>query len=146
MCKNLLVFVLLTGCVNAKYEHYVEVNKLPAVFNENEIDRYLLTQYKNVDREQVRLIYYKDEVYIADELAVEGARYKVSIKILDLIANCAIRGCNRIIHAHNHVGQFFAKPSSGDVDTDALVKERLSFTDIKINLVVVADHDTYWIR
>lgn len=142
-CSWLLL--VLIGCTN-KYDQFKEVNRLPEMFDESSIDRYLLTQYKTVDLEQIRIIYYKNDLYLSDEMVIEGSRQEVSMPILDIIARCSIRNCNQIVYAHNHVGQYFAKPSTADLDTTDLLKERLAIANIKLNMVVVADHDTYWIR
>lgn len=136
----------MVGCTNIKYDKYTELDTLPYKFDESSIDQYLLTKYKTADIEQIRIIYYKNDSYLSDEMVIEGSRREVSMPILDIIARCSIRNCDQIVYAHNHVGQYFAKPSTTDLDTTDLLKERLAIVNIKLNMVVVADHGTYWIR
>ena len=54
-----LLIVLLFACTNPKYDEYTEISKLPSQFNESSIDRYLLTQYKAIDVEQISVLYFK---------------------------------------------------------------------------------------
>jgi len=137
---------LLVGCTNVKYNTHTEVNVLPERFNELVLDNYLLTHYKSLDTEQIMVIYLKDDSIIGN-FTEEGSRYRASMPVLDVIAQCSTRKCNRVIFVHNHVGQYFAKPSAPDIDTTELLKERLSGVNISlIAHIVVSDSDTFWIR
>lgn len=142
-----LLIVLLFACTNPKYDEYTEISKPPSQFNESSIDRYLLTQYKAIDVEQISVLYFKNNIYIDDEMSTDGSRYNVSKPIWEIVMQCSRKNCNQVIFAHNHVGCYFAKPSTVDTNTTALLKKNLSIVNITlIAHVVVADHDTFWIR
>jgi DNA repair protein RadC len=147
MYKLLISSILLcSGCASSKYDNYTELHTLPNKFDEVSIDRYLLTKYKPLDLEQIRVIYFKDDLLIQESVS-EGARYRAIIPVLDIIKQCALLKCNRVLFVHNHVACYFAHPSETDFDTTVMLKERFAKIGmILIAHVVVADHDTYWIR
>ena len=80
-------------------------------------------------------------------MSTDGSRYNVSKPIWEIVMQCSRKNCNQVIFVHNHVGCYFAKPSTVDTNTTALLKKNLSIVNITlIAHVVVADHDTFWIR
>ena len=136
----------LAACSASKYENYSELHTLPEKFDEMSVDRYLLTQYKDVDTEHIKVLYLKDNTFIKESIFM-GSRYRASVPVLQIIEQCAFLNCNKVIFVHNHVATYFAHPSETDFNTTKLLKERFIILNITlIAHVVVADHDTYWIR
>jgi hypothetical protein len=74
-----ILFLVLAGC-SAQYDTFQPVTSLPAGFNKETINHYLLTQYENVLNEQSRAIYYRDDKYLGDEIVAEGSSTGVATK------------------------------------------------------------------
>lgn len=140
------IFLFLIGCSHAKYDTYKEINKVPERFEKDSVDQYLLTQYKTEGIEKIHILYFKEGLVIGESIQ-EGSRHRASVPILTIIADCYKIGCNQVLFSHNHVGCYFAHPSETDFNTTELLKDRFKTVNITlIAHVVVADHDTYWIR
>jgi DNA repair protein RadC len=139
-----LIILLLAGC-SAQYDSYQPASTLPAGFNKEAINRYLLTQYKNVPNEQSRAIYYRDDRYLADEIVAEGSRTDVATNGLKVTIDCAILKCNQVILAHNHPDEYFAKPSGIDLDNADKFDAMMAQTHVTAAYVIVGEHDANWI-
>jgi DNA repair protein RadC len=145
MQKLALCFLILTGC-SAQYEVYEPVSALPATFNQDQISRFLLTQYKNVGNEQARVIYFRDDKYLSDEIAATGSHNSVVANGLQIVVNCATKKCNHVVLAHNHPGQFFASASGVDLDNADKFEVMMKQANIMANYVIVADSDVNWLN
>lgn len=145
MKKLLLLSLFLTGCA-AQYEKYQTVNTLPPIFDQDQISRYLLTQYKGALNEQARVIYYRDNKYISDEVVGNGGVANVATNGLKIVIDCTIKKCNRVVLAHNHPGQYFASPSSTDLDSNDKFNEMMKQANIIGSYVITADSDVNWVQ
>jgi DNA repair protein RadC len=139
-----LIFLLLVGCA-AQYETYKPVSSLPAGFNKEIINRYLLTQFKGVPNEQFRAIYYKDDQYLAEEIIANGGIDTVSANGLKVVIRCTTLACNQVILAHNHPGQYFARASGIDLDNADKFDAMMAQTNVTAAFVIVGDSDVNWI-
>jgi DNA repair protein RadC len=139
-----LILLLLAGCA-AQYDTFKPVNTLPAGFNKETVNHYLLTQYKNVLNEQSRAIYYRDDRYLADEIVAEGSRTDVATNGLKVAIDCAVLKCNQVILAHNHPGEYFAKPSGIDLDNADKFDAMMAQTHVTAAYVVVGNNDVNWV-
>jgi DNA repair protein RadC len=139
-----LLLLLLAGCA-AQYGSYQPVTTLPAGFNKEIINRYLLTQYKNVPNEQARAIYYRDDKYLGDEIVAEGSDHGVTANGLQIVINCSVKQCNQVILAHNHPGQYFARASGTDMDNADKFDEMMAQAKVTAAYVIVGEHDINWL-
>jgi DNA repair protein RadC len=140
-----LCFLLLSGCA-AQYEVYEPVSTLPHVYNQDQISRYLLTQYKNVGNEQARIIYYRDNTYLSDEIAATGSHNTVAVNGLQLVVNCVVKECNRVVLAHNHPGQHWARASGIDLDNADKFAVMMQQANITADYVIVGTSDVNWVN
>ena len=141
---RLLVLFLLASCT-AQYDTYKPVTTLPARFNKETVNYYLLTQYKNFLNEQSRAIYYRDDRYLGDEVVAEGSRTDVATNGLKIVIDCAVLKCNQVILAHNHPREYFAKPSGIDLDNADKFDAMMAQTHVTAAYVVVGTSDVNWI-
>jgi DNA repair protein RadC len=139
-----LILFLLAGCA-AQYESYQPVTSLPAGFNKETVNHYLLTQYKNVLNEQFRAIYYRDDRYLGDEIIAEGSRTDVATNGLKVVINCTLLKCNQVILAHNHPDEYFAKPSGIDLDNADKFDAMMAQAKVTAAYVIVGNSDVNWI-
>ncbi len=145
MTFKLILILLLTSCaLGSKYETYTPLATLPTQFNTESTDRYLLTQYKGVLNEQARVIYCENNLYLMDEV-VSGSINNVSVNGLQIVINCTIKKCNKVILAHNHPGQYWARPSNIDLDNADKFKEMMNQADIQAHYMIIGEHDANWI-
>jgi DNA repair protein RadC len=141
---RILILFLLASCA-AQYDTYKPVTTLPARFNKETVNHYLLTQYKNVPNEQARAIYYRDDRYLADEIVAEGSRTDVVTNGLKVVIDCAVLKCNQVILVHNHPGEYFAKPSGIDLDNADKFDAMMAQTHVTAAYVIVGNSDVNWI-
>jgi DNA repair protein RadC len=141
-----LFFLLLIGCTNAKYATYTPLESVPVQFSNESINRYLLTQFSGLDTERFIILYYKDDAYVMYS-NTKGATHNVEVNALSIIANCVAKQCDTVVLAHNHPGQYFAKPSDTDLESAKKFKSILNQAKIpNTAFVTVGDHDVYWIE
>jgi DNA repair protein RadC len=144
MMIKLLILFLLAGC-SAQYDSYQPASKLPAGFDKEAINRYLLTQYKNVPNEQVRVIYYRDDKYLSDEIVANGSYTGAVANGLQIVTNCAAIQCNQVVLAHNHPGEYFASASGIDYDNADKFDDMMAQAKITAAYVVVGTSEVNWI-
>jgi DNA repair protein RadC len=140
----LMLGLILAGCT-AQYDTFKPVSTLPARFNKETVNHYLLTQYKNVLNEQSRAIYYRDDKYLGDEIVAEGSRTGVVTNGLKVAIDCAILKCNQVILAHNHPGEYFAKPSGIDLENADKFDAMMAQAKVTAAYVVVGNNDVTWV-
>jgi DNA repair protein RadC len=144
--KRAVLLLLLLGCTPLKYSHYAEVKSLQGTPDRSSIDRYLLTQYKGMNTERIRVIYLQDGRYLKDEQLGNGYRNSAFASGIEVVAHCALAKCNEVILAHNHNGVPWAEPSRVDIINAANLKQFLAGTGIDlVASMVVSDNDTAWI-
>jgi hypothetical protein len=142
----IVLFLLLLGCTPLKYEQYAEVKALQGSPDRSTIDRYLLTQYKGMNTERIRVIYLQDGRYLKDEQLGNGYRNGAYANSIDIVAHCTLAHCNEILLAHNHPNLPYAEPSDMDIYTAARLSKFLLGTDIDlVASIIVSDKDTSWI-
>jgi DNA repair protein RadC len=139
-----LLLLILSGCA-AQYEKYAPVASLPPAFNKEIINRFLLTQYKYVLNEQSRALYYRDNLYISDEIIAEGSSATVTANGLKIVINCILKKCNQVIIAHNHPGQYWGRASAPDLDNSEKFKAMMQQANIRGFYVITGDSDVNWI-
>jgi ABC-type sugar transport system substrate-binding protein len=127
-----LLLLILSGCA-AQYEKYAPVASLPPAFNKEIINRFLLTQYKYVLNEQSRALYYRDNLYISDEIIAEGSSATVTANGLKIVINCILKKCNQVIIAHP------------DLDNSEKFKAMMQQANIRGFYVITGDSDVNWI-
>lgn len=146
MWFKLLIPLLFIGCAT-RYDTYTASNRLPKHYNEDAINRYLLTKYKGFEFEQMRVIYYQDDRYLMDEVIANGSNNRVEVNGLEIIVHCVVNKCNRVILAHNHPGQYFAHPSVVDLDNTDKFKALMKQANITaIAQIIIGEHDANWLN
>lgn len=139
-----LLLSILSGCA-ANYEHYDPVSALPLSYNQDLISRYLLTHYKNVGNEQARVIYYRDNIYLSDEIAATGSHNTVAANGLQIVVNCVTKKCNHVVLAHNHPGQYWGRASGIDLDNADKFQVIMQQANITASYVILGDSDANWL-
>jgi DNA repair protein RadC len=138
-----MVFFLIAGCA-AQYEIYEPVSALPPVYNQDSINRYLLTHYQGLGNEQARVIYFRDDKYLFDEIS-NGGTNNVAVNGLQIVINCAVKKCNRVILAHNHPGEYFGRASGIDLDNADKFKDMMKQANITPSYVILGNSDANWL-
>jgi DNA repair protein RadC len=139
-----LCCLILSGCA-AQYEVYEPVSVLPPVYNQDQISRYLLTHYKGVGNEQARVIYFRDNTYLSDEIAATGSHNTVAANGLQIVINCTIKHCNRVVLAHNHPDQYWARASGIDLENSDKFQAMMNQAQIKPSYVILGEADANWV-
>jgi DNA repair protein RadC len=140
----LLVLLLLTGCT-ANYHEYQPLAVLPVNYNQDEINRYLLTQYSNLTIEQSRILYYLSSHLLREDI-INGSRNRVVIDGLEIMVECFKIGCDKIVLAHNHPSQYWAHPSPIDLVGYNRFIEMTNNSNILGEYVIISNADTNWIK
>ena len=140
-----LVFIGLTNCA-AQYDRYDTVTALPKNYNQDIINRYLLTKYNGLPFEQMRAIYYFNDKYLMDEVLASGGSDRVGANGLEIVIHCVTYKCNKLILAHNHPGQYFAHPSNIDIFNTEKLRDMLAQANISlIAQIIIGEHDANWL-
>jgi DNA repair protein RadC len=141
--KMFILLLLLTGCT-AQYATYKPVIGPPGTYDVDTINRFLLTLFKGAQNEEAVVLYYGDSGYITDEV-VNGGMNSVVVNGLQIVVRCAEEECTKVILAHNHPGQYFAKASSIDLDNADKFKDMMSQAKIQASYVILGDADANWL-
>lgn len=139
-------FLLLIGCQNATYHNYIETQTIPETVIKHDIDRYLITKYKDSTVEELYVLYYQNDKLIQVEKSFTGDPHRVNFSLWEIYARCKELKSNKIIISHNHINNYFANPSIADIRATNNVRE--FFSPLNITLVahiVVSNHDTHWL-
>lgn len=142
--KILVTLVLfLVGCA-ANYDVYKPLASLPTTYNQDEISRYLLTQYALLNIEQVKFLYYKSG-RILEEVKVNGGESRVDINLIEMVVKCSQLGCDKVIMAHNHPNQYWARPSPSDLDSADKLQDMSKQIGVVPHFIITGDADVNWL-
>jgi DNA repair protein RadC len=137
-----LLALLLVGCSQAKFDAYSPVTDLHNTSSQNDVNQYLLTQYKDKWVEELRVVLLdKNGKYITDKVISTGSKNDVHFNFKDIYIYSLENKASKIIVAHNHIGHYFARPSEHDLEALKKLEQFSKTTHIKADFVIVSDND-----